>query len=75
MASMVVIRCPETEEEVATGLVTDLHHLDDLPDRESVLVECSACGSTHHWSKMNAYLSIRLSLDRNSAPGSMVRRR
>ena len=75
MASMVVIRCPETDEEVATGFVTDLHHLDDLPDRESVLLGCSACRATHRWSKTDAYLSIRLSLDRNSAPGSMVRRR
>jgi len=75
MASMVVIRCPETGEEVATGFVTDLHHLDDLPDRESMLLECTSCGATHRWSKTDAYLSIRLSLDRNSALASMVRRR
>ena len=75
MATMVVIRCPETDEEVATGLVADLHHLNDLADRKSVLQGCSAWGKDHCWSKADAYLSIRLSLDRKSALGSMMRRR
>ena len=66
MASIVVIRCPEMDEEVATGFVTDLHHLDDLPDREAVLRGCPACGGTHRWSKTDAYLSIRLSRDRRA---------
>jgi hypothetical protein len=72
MASMVVIRCPETDEEVATGLVADLHHLVDLPDSWSVLRVCSACGKEHRWSKADAYLSIRLSFA--NVVGSMVRR-
>jgi hypothetical protein len=71
---MVVIRCPETDEEVATGFVTDLYHFDDLPDRGSVLRVCSACGKEHRWSKADAYLSIRLSFDRDRAIGSRVRR-
>jgi len=75
MASMVVIRCPETDEEVATGLVADLHHLDHLPGRESVLRGCSACGKDHPWSRTDAYLSIRFSSERNGTPRSMLRRR
>jgi hypothetical protein len=68
MASMVVIRCPETDEEVATGFVADLHHFDDLPDRESVLRVCSACGKEHRWSRADAYLSIRLGQGRVVGP-------
>jgi hypothetical protein len=71
---MVVIRCPETDEEVATGFVADLHRLVDLPDRESVLRVCSACGKKHRWSKADAYLSIRLSFDQDIALPSLVRR-
>jgi hypothetical protein len=75
MASMVAIKCPETDEEVATGFVTDLHHFDDLPDREFALRVCSACGKEHRWSKADAYLSIRFSVDGDGARGSIKRRR
>jgi hypothetical protein len=59
MASMVVIKCPETHEEAATGITTDLLHFHKLPDRQSVLRRCPACGKQHRWSKADAYLSIR----------------
>jgi hypothetical protein len=72
MASVVVIRCPETDEEVATGFVADLYRFGNLPDRGAVL--CSACRGEHSWTKADAYLSIRLSVDRDGAVGSMVRR-
>ena len=44
MSTMVVIRCPETDEEVPIGILMDLHTFDLLPDR-NVHLQCPACGS------------------------------
>lgn len=57
MSTMVVIRCPETDEEVPIGILMDLHTFDLLPER-SVRLQCPACGQRHTWSKKNAYLSL-----------------
>ena len=57
MSTMVVIRCPETDQEVPIGILMDLHTFDLLPER-SVHLQCPACGRRHTWSKKNAYLSL-----------------
>lgn len=57
MASMVVIKCPETDQEVPIGLLLDLHSFALLPD-QSVSLRCSSCGGRHYWSKKSAYLSV-----------------
>lgn len=41
MSTMVVIRCPETDEEVPIGILMDLHTFDLLPER-SVHLQCPA---------------------------------
>ena len=57
MSSMVVIRCPHTDEEVATGLVMDLVSFSHLV-LNSAELRCPACSNTHAWSKNDAWLSI-----------------
>lgn len=61
MASMVVIRCPVTGEEIPTGILMDLHSLQWLPEEE-VELNCPACGQQHAWSRSTAYLSLRATL-------------
>ena len=57
MAAMVVIKCPETDQEVPIGIRLDLHTLDKLPV-DCASIECPACGKMHKWSKDNAFLSL-----------------
>lgn len=57
MSTMVVIRCPETDEEVPIGILMDLHTFDLLPEKK-VRLRCPACGKRHTWSKKDAYLSL-----------------
>jgi endogenous inhibitor of DNA gyrase (YacG/DUF329 family) len=58
MSAMVVIKCPETDEEVPIGVLMDLHTFACLPT-QSVELSCPACGQVHAWSKKDAYLSLR----------------
>lgn len=58
MSTMVVIRCPETDQEVPVGILMDLHTFDLLPEM-NVHLRCPACGNRHTWSKKDAYLSLR----------------
>ena len=58
MTSMVVIKCPVTDDEVPTGLAMNLHSLHLLPT-ETVELQCPACGQRHVWSRRDAYLSLR----------------
>ena len=57
MSSMVVVRCPATDEEVPTGLVMDLMSFSHLALTKAEL-SCPSCGATHMWSKDDAWLSI-----------------
>ena len=57
MSTMVVIRCPETDQEVPIGILMDLHTFDLLPEK-NVHLRCPACGNRHTWSKKDAYLSL-----------------
>lgn len=58
MATMLVIKCPATDEEVAIGILLDLRMIDCLPT-DTIQMICPACGGKHGWSKQNAYLSVR----------------
>jgi hypothetical protein len=57
MSSMVVVRCPATDEEVPTGLVMGLMSFSHLALTKAEL-SCPSCGATHMWSKDDAWLSI-----------------
>jgi hypothetical protein len=55
MAS-VMIACPETGEEIYTGIEIDQASFEKLPEIPSSL-RCSACGACHFWTKRQAWLS------------------
>lgn len=57
MSALVVIRCPETDQEVPIGIKMDLHSLALLPT-SAMKLNCPACGGRHLWSKKDAYLSL-----------------
>ena len=42
MAAMLVIKCPETDQEVPIGIGLDLHTLDKLPV-DCASIKCPAC--------------------------------
>jgi hypothetical protein len=56
MKFLVVIRCPNTGQEIPTGVVTDVVKLDNLPTGETD-VHCPACGWRHTWSVRDALLA------------------
>ena len=57
MQCMLVIVCPKTDQEVPTGIVTDIQTFAELPKGQSKLV-CSACGEVHTWSANDAMLAV-----------------
>ena len=59
MVAMLVIRCPETDREVPTGIVTDLARFERLGEGYATLL-CPHCDQHHQWSRRDAYLSILL---------------
>ena len=67
MSSMVVVRCPATDEEVPTGLVMDLMSFSHLALTKAEL-SCPSCGATHMWSKDDAWLSISRSVGFHTRP-------
>ena len=54
MAAM-MIRCPVTGRDIATGIETELSVFMRLPAVESRL-HCPACGGEHVWTKLEAWL-------------------
>jgi hypothetical protein len=54
--SVVMIRCPETGEEISTGIDTDSRTFRRLPHVASRL-RCPACGKVHVWMKDRAWLN------------------
>jgi hypothetical protein len=60
MDFFVIIRCPRTDDEVPTGLITDITKLDNLPSNPTEL-KCSACGERHQWSRRDAFLAHSIS--------------
>jgi hypothetical protein len=57
MASLMIV-CPETDEEVYTGIETDEASFRKLPDVPSP-IQCPACGARHFWTKHQASLSTK----------------
>jgi hypothetical protein len=55
MSYVVMVRCPNADEAVPTGMVCDLKTLDHLPDKPARL-DCPVCGHTHEWSPSDAWL-------------------
>ena len=55
MSYVVMVRCPNADEAVPTGMVCDLKTFDDLPDKPAHL-DCPVCGHTHEWSPSDAWL-------------------
>jgi hypothetical protein len=55
MPYVVMVRCPNADEAVPTGMVCDLKTFDDLPDKPAHL-DCPVCGHTHEWSPSDAWL-------------------
>ena len=58
MTTMVVIRCPETDREVHTGIITDLMRFSRLGDAH-LETHCPHCDQEHRWSNRDAFLSVR----------------
>ena len=56
MVTMVVIKCPETDQEIPTGIMTDLARFDRLEGYATL--RCPHCDQHHRWSTRDAFLSI-----------------
>ena len=54
--SVVMIRCPDTGEEISTGIDTDSLTFRRLP-RVASRIMCPACGKEHVWVKDAAWLN------------------
>ena len=57
MVTMVVIKCPETDQEIPTGIITDLARFGRLGEGYAIL-RCPHCDQHHRWSKQDAFMSI-----------------
>jgi len=57
MAALMIV-CPETRQEVYTGIETDEASFERLPDVPS-RTRCSACGREHVWTRDDAWLPGR----------------
>ena len=54
-ASIVMVRCPTTGEELSTGVEMDAATFERLPDVHSQM-KCAICGLDHEWSPREACL-------------------
>lgn len=52
----VMIRCPNTDRAVYTGLRYSWTIFDWVPLEEDPSVSCPACGEEHAWTKNDAFL-------------------
>lgn len=52
---MVTVRCPITDNEIPTGIETDVETLAHLPKVE-VAVYCPECRERHFWTREHAYV-------------------
>ena len=57
MATMVLIKCPETDLEVPTGIITDLKRFSRLGTGHAA-ANCPHCDQQHLWSLRDAFLSV-----------------
>lgn len=57
MATPIMIKCPTTGRDVATGIeVAREEYFDTLQASNNKIVGCEACGRDHTWSKADAFL-------------------
>jgi hypothetical protein len=63
---MIVIRCPNANQEVATGVVVDIATFAGLPRGQATL-HCPACGQEHRWSVADAMLTTHAAESASSA--------
>ncbi len=54
--SKIMIRCPATGGEIATGVETDAASFKSLPNSKARVV-CPLCGETHSWVIRDAWLA------------------
>jgi hypothetical protein len=54
--SLLMIRCPQTRRAIWTGIETDPHSLQGLPDA-LFYAPCPHCGFEHAWWRDEAWLS------------------
>jgi hypothetical protein len=58
MVAMVVIKCPETDREITTGIFIDLLRVHRLIG--DAVLRCPHCDQEHRWSMRDAYLSLKV---------------
>jgi RNase P subunit RPR2 len=55
MPYMVMVRCPQTDKAVATGIRCEISSFSALSAH--TLIDCPACGQKHRWSINDAWLT------------------
>ena len=58
MTHMVMTRCPQTGQDIETGIICDLRTFNGLADRPARL-QCPACSLEHEWSVKEAWLAAK----------------
>lgn len=54
MPYVVMVRCPNSDKAVSTGIRCDVEAFSTLPPADQFA--CTACGDDHHWSVEDAWL-------------------
>jgi hypothetical protein len=55
MTYVVMVRCPNADKAVPTGIVCELSAFSDLAEKPARL-QCPECGHVHEWSVTDAWL-------------------
>ena len=61
-----MVRCPETGQDFATGIETDQLSLQRTPAFNGT-IHCPICGVAHSWSKIDAWLREAPEVDKAPA--------
>ena len=70
--AMVMISCPNTGRDVATGIETDPSSFESFG--AAAPIRCPVCGREHAWSKTNAWLAGSLeSIQETQFPSRRLR--
>jgi hypothetical protein len=54
--ALVMIKCPQTARPISTGIEIEQTGLEELPDI-AASTYCPACGMTHQWRGVEAWLA------------------
>jgi hypothetical protein len=57
--NMVMIQCPRTGRPIPTGIKTDKHSFNQLPEDIRSRARCPLCGQDHGWRKKDAWFEIK----------------